>query len=90
MSPAIYRLVAVQDIAIEADFGKHLLYVRNKDKPGFIGAIGTVLGSAGINIATFHLGRTAPRLGHNLVHARDRKEVRRARRLCRCRLLPRR
>jgi D-3-phosphoglycerate dehydrogenase len=54
------RLVAVQDIAIEADFGKHLLYVRNKDKPGFIGAIGTVLGSAGINIATFHLGRTAP------------------------------
>jgi D-3-phosphoglycerate dehydrogenase len=54
------RLVAVQDIAIEADFGKHLLYVRTKDKPGFIGAIGTVLGSAGINIATFHLGRTAP------------------------------
>ncbi|MBM3548499.1 MAG: phosphoglycerate dehydrogenase [Alphaproteobacteria bacterium] len=54
------RLVAVQDIAIEADFGKHLLYVRNKDKPGFIGAIGTVLGSAGINIATFHLGRTEP------------------------------
>ena len=54
------RLVAVQDIAIEADFGKHLLYVRNKDKPGFIGSIGTVLGSAGINIATFHLGRSAP------------------------------
>ncbi len=54
------RLVAVQDIAIEADFGKHLLYVRNKDKPGFIGSIGTVLGTAGINIATFHLGRSAP------------------------------
>jgi len=52
------RLVAVQDISIEADFGKHLLYVRNKDKPGFIGAIGSILGGAGINIATFHLGRT--------------------------------
>ena len=57
---AMASMSAVQDIAIEADFGKHLLYVRNKDKPGFIGAIGTVLGSAGINIATFHLGRTAP------------------------------
>jgi D-3-phosphoglycerate dehydrogenase / 2-oxoglutarate reductase len=34
--------------------------VRNKDKPGFIGNLGRALGEAGINIATFHLGRTAP------------------------------
>jgi D-3-phosphoglycerate dehydrogenase len=54
------RLVAIQDIAIEAEFGRHMLYVRNQDKPGFIGALGTTLGAAAINIATFHLGRTQP------------------------------
>ena len=37
----------------------HMLYVRNQDKPGFIGHLGRSLGEAGINIATFHLGRTA-------------------------------
>jgi D-3-phosphoglycerate dehydrogenase len=34
-----------------------MLYVTNRDKPGFIGRLGTLLGEAGINIATFHLGR---------------------------------
>ncbi|MGA0393587.1 MAG: ACT domain-containing protein, partial [Rhodospirillales bacterium] len=29
----------------------------NQDKPGFIGALGTILGDASINIATFNLGR---------------------------------
>ncbi len=38
----------------------HMLYVSNEDKPGFIGALGSVLGDAGINIATFHLGRERP------------------------------
>ena len=37
-----------------------MLYVRNSDKPGFIGALGKTLGDAGINIATFHLGRDRP------------------------------
>ena len=31
-----------------------MLFVRNKDKPGFIGNLGRTLGEAGINIATFH------------------------------------
>jgi D-3-phosphoglycerate dehydrogenase len=35
-----------------------MLYVTNNDKPGFIGRLGTALGEAGVNIATFHLGRT--------------------------------
>ena len=34
-----------------------MLYVINDDKPGFIGALGTTLGQAGVNIASFHLGR---------------------------------
>ncbi len=51
------RIVEVDDIAIDAELGENVIYVHNKDKPGLIGALGTVLGGAGVNIATFHLGR---------------------------------
>ena len=44
---------------LEAELGRHVLFVRNLDKPGFIGALGNALGAKSINIATFHLGRTA-------------------------------
>ncbi|MFI4987259.1 MAG: phosphoglycerate dehydrogenase [Alphaproteobacteria bacterium] len=54
------RIVRIQEVPIEAELGRHMLYVRNHDKPGFIGELGKTLGDAGINIATFHLGRTAP------------------------------
>ncbi|MGI9487094.1 MAG: phosphoglycerate dehydrogenase [Geminicoccaceae bacterium] len=54
------RLVEVRGIPVEAELGPHILFVRNEDKPGFIGALGNLLGDAGINIATFHVGRTAP------------------------------
>ncbi len=54
------RIVAIEDVAMEAELGAHMLFVRNKDKPGFIGNLGRTMGEAGINIATFHLGRTAP------------------------------
>ena len=53
------RLVEVKGIKVEADFGRHMLYVTNQDKPGFIGRFGATLAGAGINIATFHLGRSA-------------------------------
>ncbi len=51
------RIVEIKDIKIEADFGRHMLYVTNQDRPGFIGRFGATLAGAGINIATFHLGR---------------------------------
>ena len=51
------RLVEIQDIAVEAEFPPHMLYLRNYDKPGFIGALGGIFGALGVNIATFHLGR---------------------------------
>ena len=54
------RIVEVEGIPMEAELGEHMLFVRNKDKPGFIGNLGRTVGEAGINIATFHLGRTAP------------------------------
>jgi D-3-phosphoglycerate dehydrogenase len=34
-----------------------MLYIVNEDAPGFIGRVGTLLGTAGLNIGTFHLGR---------------------------------
>ncbi len=54
------RVVRIRGIDIEVRLGAHMLYVRNQDKPGFIGALGGLLGDAGINIATFHLGREKP------------------------------
>ena len=54
------RLVEIKGIKVEADFGRHMLYVTNQDKPGFIGRFGATLGGAGINIGTFHLGRATP------------------------------
>jgi D-3-phosphoglycerate dehydrogenase len=54
------RIVEIKGIAIEAELAPHMLYITNADKPGLIGALGTTLGDAGLNIATFHLGRAAP------------------------------
>jgi len=54
------RLVEIKGIAVEADFAPHMLYVTNQDRPGFIGRFGMTLSEAGINIATFHLGRDKP------------------------------
>ncbi|MCG8493801.1 MAG: phosphoglycerate dehydrogenase [Sneathiellales bacterium] len=51
------RIVCIKGINMEAELGPHMLYVTNEDKPGFIGSLGTLLGSADVNIATFHLGR---------------------------------
>ncbi len=51
------RIVEVKGMALEAPFQPNTLYINNSDKPGLIGALGTLLGDAQINIATFHLGR---------------------------------
>jgi len=45
---------------MEAAFADNMLYVTNDDKPGFIGDLGNTLGEAGVNIATFNLGRSGP------------------------------
>ncbi len=51
------RIVDVKGVPLEAELGPHMLYVNNNDKPGLIGHLGTILGEAAINIASFHLGR---------------------------------
>ena len=54
------RIVEIKGVPIDAKLGPNMLFVTNKDRPGLIGRLGTVLGDAGINIATFNLGRDAP------------------------------
>ncbi|TNE61870.1 MAG: phosphoglycerate dehydrogenase [Alphaproteobacteria bacterium] len=51
------RIVEVNGVRLEAELAHHMLYVVNDDKPGFIGALGSLLGFNGVNIATFALGR---------------------------------
>jgi D-3-phosphoglycerate dehydrogenase len=53
------RIVEVKGMELDAAFQPVMLYINNLDKPGFIGALGTLLGEAKINIATFNLGRVA-------------------------------
>ncbi|MBX3509937.1 MAG: phosphoglycerate dehydrogenase [Hyphomonadaceae bacterium] len=53
------KIAEVKGMQLEAAFHPVMLFVNNSDKPGFIGALGTMLADAGVNIATFHLGREA-------------------------------
>ncbi|MDN3713143.1 phosphoglycerate dehydrogenase [Paracoccus cavernae] len=52
------RFIQIRGINVDAEIGENMLYTRNKDVPGVIGALGTVLGDLGVNIANFTLGRT--------------------------------
>jgi D-3-phosphoglycerate dehydrogenase len=54
------RIVNIKGIRMDAEFGQSMIYITNLDKPGFIGKFSSTLGDAGINIATFHVGRDAP------------------------------
>jgi len=51
------RLLSVDGIDVEAPLERNLVYLRNRDVPGVIGKIGTILGENKINIANFSLGR---------------------------------
>lgn len=51
------RIVNIEGVAIEAALNGNMLFIRNDDQPGMIGALGTLLADAGYNIADFRLGR---------------------------------
>ncbi|MFC3570703.1 phosphoglycerate dehydrogenase [Paracoccus sp. TOH] len=52
------RFIQIRGINVDAEIGEHMLYTRNRDVPGVIGALGMTLGDLGVNIANFTLGRT--------------------------------
>jgi len=54
------RIVEIKGVPMDARLRPHMLLVTNRDRPGLIGRLGTALGDAGINIATFNLGRDEP------------------------------
>jgi len=54
------RLIQIDGINLEAELGPHMLYTQNGDKPGYIGALGTIMGAENVNIASFSLGRDKP------------------------------
>ena len=53
------RVVSIEGVPIEADLTEDMLFIRNEDKPGMIGGLGTILSEGGQNIADFRLGRVA-------------------------------
>lgn len=50
------RVVRLDGVEIEFDPRAHVLLMRNEDRPGMVGAVGSTLGAAGINIVNFALG----------------------------------
>jgi D-3-phosphoglycerate dehydrogenase len=55
------RLVLVNGVAIDAPLEGTLIVISNRDLPGVIGDVGTILGRHGVNIANFALGRDGDR-----------------------------
>lgn len=53
------RIIQIKGIYVDADISRFMLYSTNKDVPGIIGGMGTILGKHDVNIASFNLGRSA-------------------------------
>jgi len=53
------RIVKINEVYVEALPRGNILFIKNNDKPGLVGAIGTILGEEGVNIAGISLGREA-------------------------------
>jgi D-3-phosphoglycerate dehydrogenase / 2-oxoglutarate reductase len=51
------RILGIDDLDIDSPLKGYILFMRNQDVPGVIGRVGTILGAAGVNIASFSLGR---------------------------------
>ena len=61
------RVLMIEGIPLEAHLEGTILYLRNADKPGVIGQVGSTLGQLGVNIATFALGRSTAQQGAHAV-----------------------
>lgn len=68
----IIRLVRINDFYLDADPNGFILMLNNRDVPGVVGSVGTLLGETKINIARLELGRE--RIGGmaiSLIHVDD-------------------
>jgi D-3-phosphoglycerate dehydrogenase len=53
------RIVMVDDHTVEVPPARHMLVVRNDDRPGMIGVVGLALGEAGVSISSMAVGPSA-------------------------------
>lgn len=61
------RLVMVDDHILDVPPANNMLVVRNDDRPGVIGRVGTLLGDAGVNISDMAVGRSPSGVGALMV-----------------------
>ncbi len=54
------RIIRINDFQVDIPADRHVVVLRNRDVPGVIGRVGTVLGDAHINIASYHQSRLEP------------------------------
>ncbi len=65
------RIVMLDDHTVEVPPARHMLVVRNDDRPGMIGMVTTALGDAGVNISDIHVGRSVEHKAALMVLATD-------------------
>src|SRR5919107_1262331 len=51
------QITSMDSYEVSLDLGGKLLFISHRDQPGRIGAVGTLLGERGINIAAMQVGR---------------------------------
>lgn len=51
------RIVKINEFLLDAEPTGYMLFIRNKDRPGVVGTVGTALGRNNVNIAEMTLGR---------------------------------
>ena len=52
------RIVMIDELIVDVPPARHMLLVRNADRPNMIGTVSSALGEAGLNIDQMHLGKT--------------------------------
>jgi D-3-phosphoglycerate dehydrogenase len=53
----VERIVAVNGVEVDMAPSEHMAFLWYEDRPGIIGTVGSMLGSAGVNIAGMQVGR---------------------------------
>ena len=63
-----FYLVRVNDFWVEIEpVGSYMLFTEHRDQPGMIGAVGTIMGNAAINISQMQVSRGVHRGGHAMM-----------------------
>jgi D-3-phosphoglycerate dehydrogenase len=66
------RLTRIDDNIVDIPPSMNMLYVRNEDRPGMIGRVGTILGESGVNIDDMDVGRDPTGEPSTMMIATDR------------------